>query len=510
MTTNSVKNSIITNYLNAGYIYTTMQPKSRILSAIFFITFLLHPCFAADELPNFGSSGTTILSKEQEQQLGELIATQIRSSPLSVTDPLITDYIQNLGGRLVSHSNMAGEPFRFFVLKDPRINAFATPGGNIAVHTGLIVAARNESELAGVMAHEIAHITQRHIVRYVERSKQFSLPTLAAILGSILIATQNPTAGTGALAATMGAAQQMAINFTRENEQEADRVGIQLLADSGFNPMGMSDFFARMQQANRYNEMAYPEFLRTHPVTQARIADTIARAEKVVPNKIRENPEFYLIQNRIAVLFADNLQAAVKYYQHTLTKEPTANQNATRYGYAVALYRSKQYAAAQNEINLLLDKNSNEVAYQLLAAEIDYDSGNTDNALKRLAEQLVAHPHNHAITMAYANLLLQNSHQQAADLQKALTVLREQRFYNPEDPELYELLAQAQAANGNSAQAHQSRAEYLALLGDIHGAIAQLDIAIKQNKGSKYDLARIKARRTQLANQQKVLEDRDW
>jgi len=509
-----MKNNTLTKHMNAGYIYTTMQPKSRILSAIFFITFLLHllstPSFAADELPDFGSSGTVILSKEQEKQLGSLIAAQIRNASSMVSDPLITDYVTALGKKLVSHSAMANEPFRFFVINDPRINAFATPGGNIAIHTGLILAAKNESELASVMAHEIAHVTQRHIVRYVERSQQFSLPTLAAIFGSLLIASQNPTAGTGALVATMGAAQQMAINFTRDNEQEADRIGMQLLADSGFNPRSMADFFARMQQANRYNEMAYPEFLRTHPVTQARIADTIARAEQLPTQHITENPEFYLIQNRVGVLFSSNVQASIKTLQHRLEKTPIAHEEATRYGYTLALYRNKDYTKAEEEINRLLAQNSTSIAYQLLASELEFDDQAVNSAFDRLESQLKQHPHDHAIALTYAQLLLQNPKKNPENAEKAQAILREQRFYTPEDPVLFELLAQAQATNGHLTQAHLSRADYLTLLGDIHGAIAQLDIAIKQNKGSTYDLARVKARRAQLVEQQKMLEERDW
>jgi len=480
-----------------------MQAKSRLFSAIFFITVVLQPCVAVDALPDFGGSEASVLSKEQEVQLGSLLVTQIRRSLPVLADPLITDYIQTLGNELVNHSTMAGDHFRFFVIKDHLINAFALPGGNIVLHSGLILIARNESELAAVMAHEIAHVTQRHIARLFERSKQFSLPTLAALFGSILLATQNSTAGAGALVATMGTAQQLAINFTRDNEQEADRVGIELLAASGLNPMGMPDFFGRMQQGNRYNETNYPEFLRTHPVNQARIADSTARAERYPPYRGKENPAFMLMRNRIDVMLSENIQATQLRYQHALEEHPL--DDTTKYGYALVLLRNNKFSSAANLTQQLLNKNPNEVAYHLLAADLDFASGAHNKALQRLNEQLLLHPHQHAIAMSYANLLLQTG-----DNKKAESILGEQRYYNPEDPSLYELLTQAQSANGNAIAAHQSRAEYLALYGDLHGAIAQLDIALKQSKGASYDTARFKARRAELAQLQKRQESSDW
>jgi len=256
-------------------------------------------------LPSLGGGGTS-MTLEQERVIGNSIMRQIRASfPLDY-DPLTTDYIQSLGNRLKSASHTPSGGFRFFVVNDNTINAFALPGGNIGVHTGLITTAQSEDELAGVLAHEIAHVTQRHIARMVDRGRQSTAPTIAAIVASILLATASPELGQGALAATLGAATQMSINFTRSNEEEADRIGIGILSNAGLDPRAMPLFFERMLQANRYNEFNYPEFLRTHPVTENRIADARARAEQYPAKRYSDNLMFHLITQRIAVTQENN------------------------------------------------------------------------------------------------------------------------------------------------------------------------------------------------------------
>jgi len=200
------------------------------------------------DLPDIGDSTGGILSPEFERRLGQAFLSQVRKQADIVSDPEINNYIESIGYRLVSQSDNNEQQFTFFVINDPLINAFAAPGGIVGINSGVVMNARSESELAGVVAHEIAHVTQKHMARSVEMSKQMSIPTLAAMLGAILVATQNPEAGQAALMAVQGASAQARINFTRANEQEADRIGIQLLVRAGFDPHGMAGFFRRLQQ----------------------------------------------------------------------------------------------------------------------------------------------------------------------------------------------------------------------------------------------------------------------
>jgi beta-barrel assembly-enhancing protease len=253
------------------------------------------------DLPSMGDTAGQLISPEQEKQFGESFMRQIRRSGKLVQDPELNDYLQQLGYRLAAASDAPGYGFTFFLVDDPSINAFAGPGGYIGVHTGLLLAARNESELAGVLAHEIAHVTQRHLLRAYEAAQRMSLPTAAALLAAILIGSQDSQAGQAALVGLQAASAQYQINFTRANEHEADRVGIQTLVRSGIDPRGMPDFFERLHQQTRLYGNRLPEFLSTHPVTTSRIAETAARAEAHAGEGRRDSLGFQLARTSLQV-----------------------------------------------------------------------------------------------------------------------------------------------------------------------------------------------------------------
>jgi len=393
-------------------------------------------------------------------------------------------------------------PFHFSIVNDAAINAFAMPGGYVFINSGLWLTSHNEDELAGVLAHEISHVTQRHIARFYERSSKLNVPTIAALLGSILLTAVSPQAGTGALAATLGVSQQSAINFTRENEQEADRVGIELLAKSGFNPMGMPTFFDRMQQANRYNEFkSYPEFLRTHPVTASRIADAMNRAQRLEqqypPNKARQS-DYSLMKMRLKVLVNQQIHLLVPSLRKQKDKTPN---DITQYGYALALFRNHDLDAAYAQITPLLQQAPANKIYGLLSAQILAKNNQYMQADVLLKQLQKTYPTSHAVIMTYAELAMQ-----ANQPQKTRDLLRQHAYDYKDDPRLFELLAESSAALHDTSGAHQARAEYLALYGDYYGAIAQLDIAIKQ-KPSHYDLTKMQARRKRLEDQHKESEE---
>ena len=302
------------------------------------------------DLPDIGDSTGGLLSPEFERRLGQAFLSQVRKQADIISDPEINTYIESIGYRLVSQSDNNEQQFTFFVINDPLINAFAAPGGIVGINSGVILNSDSESELAGVMAHEIAHVTQKHMARSVEMSKKMSIPMLAAMLGAILIATQNPDAGQAALMAVQGASAQARINFTRTNEQEADRIGIQLLARSGFSPRGMAGFFRKLQQSSRFSAQA-PEFLRTHPLTTRRIADAGARAAAYSGTGDHdESQSFPLVRAKLIARSQETPRRAVEFFSRRLAGAEQGNdRDADRYGYIIALTEDGQYALARQQ-----------------------------------------------------------------------------------------------------------------------------------------------------------------
>ncbi|MFT6908867.1 MAG: putative Zn-dependent protease, partial [Oleiphilaceae bacterium] len=231
-------------------------------------------------LPEMGDSAGALISPQQEHEVGQSFFWRLQQSVDLIDDPEVNSYIQSLGYRLAANSDAPSLSFTFFMVPDPTVNAFAAPGGFIGMNSGLILTSQREDEVASVMAHEIAHITQRHLLRSFEQSKQMSLPmTVAMVAAALLGATTDARIGTTALMAVQAGGIQAQINFTRANESEADNLGMLTLVRAGFDAQAMPTFFERLQQTSRfYTSSAVPEFLRTHPVTTSRIADARGRA----------------------------------------------------------------------------------------------------------------------------------------------------------------------------------------------------------------------------------------
>ncbi|MCG8370265.1 MAG: M48 family metalloprotease, partial [Proteobacteria bacterium] len=287
------------------------------------------------KLPDMGSPADAILNNTEEARIGRAIMRDIRNSGAVVEDPLITEYLNEIGSRIVAQTNEGDHKFSFFAVDDPRINAFALPGGFIGVHTGLIEATRNEDEFAGVVAHEVAHVTQRHIARAIHANSRQSILTTAMMLGALVLAAAGGGADAvqGAAAIAQGTAVQQQINFTRTNEYEADRVGIAALADAGFDPYGMASFFEVMsRQTTTSPEMRAPEFLRTHPVTTARIAEARNRARQYPQVRSDDSTSYGIARMRIMVARFDTAAEAVNFFEN----RDYENQNdIERYGRAV-------------------------------------------------------------------------------------------------------------------------------------------------------------------------------
>lgn len=333
------------------------------------------------ELPDLGDPAESALSVAKERKIGAEIMREIRKEQVIVDDLISQEYISALGHQLVAQADSALHDFHFFIINEKGINAFALPGGYIGVNAGLILVIDNESELAAVIAHEISHITQRHLARAFFHQQMLQGPVIAAMLAAILIGGE---AGKAAMVAASAGSVQSQINFTRKNEQEADRVGIGLLARSGFNAIGMATLFEKMQKQARLYGGAPPEFLSTHPVHGSRIADAEARAGQY-PAKLRaDSVEYRIVRARLRVLLDNNPTRVARGLYRLLEEGQTADETMDRYALAFALLQSGQIRQAASQSDRLLAGNPEIMGFQLLAADIDMHAGRDRQALGKV------------------------------------------------------------------------------------------------------------------------------
>ena len=419
-----------------------------------------------------------------------------RSRVPTVNDPLLFDYLENLIYTLVTHSQLEDRRIELVIVDNPTINAFAVPGGVIGVHNGLLLWAETEDELATVLAHEIAHLSQRHFSRGVEFQKNQQPLTLAAMLASfVLMATVGGDAGMAALSATQAAAQDSALRYSRGNEQEADRVGMQTMVEAGLDPHAAPAMFERMMQASRYSRgNQVPEFLRSHPLSESRIADTRNRARQY-PKQARDpSLSYQLMRSRVEVHLADTPELAVQQFRGELEGTPRSREAAI-YGMVLALTAAGRADEASLELDDIWSDSPDKLEYVIADAEIDMARNKPERATSKLAAQLQVTPGNHSLTMTYARALMQDQQPHIAE-----EVLVAQSKRQPNDPGLWYLLAEVQGLSGNIAGLHQSRAEYFILNGILDEAQKQLDYALKLSRADYLTSAKISQRLRDVAN----------
>ena len=449
------------------------------------------PACASDSanLPSLGRAGGGAIALSDEYQLGLQIMREIRRQGLLFDDPLLRDYLQTIGHRLASNSEDPELPFYFFPVRDGSINAFALPGGFIGVNTGLIMLASDEEELAGVMAHEVAHVTQRHVARSVEAASGMNLKALAAMLGAIAIAASGagPDATQAALFSATAYAQQQQINFTRANEYEADRVGIQIMADAGFDPEGMVDFFEKMQRDSAWIEARRPEFLSSHPLSSSRISEARNRARRLEVAEVPAGRLFPLMVARTRVLMAEQPRDAVDWFQK---RKPDA---ASRYGLAVALTLAGRAAQAVPIAEQLVAEDVSIAAFHLALAEAEVAADLPEKADASFALAVHLFPTSTALALSHAEWLLARgeparAHETVIELMQRV----------PDEPVHYRLLARAAEAAGSPADARYYQAEQYLLQGDLFGAMDQLNQALAVPGSSSFQRARYQARLDRL------------
>jgi len=492
---------------------------------------------AQDELklPDFGSSAGGVLSPDEERRYGEGMLRELRSYDAVLDDPLIADFIEGLGWRLVAVSERPEQPFTFFVVRSTQINAFAAPGGYIGVNTGLITMTETEDELAAVLGHECAHVIQRHLVRAYESMRNVSIPIALAMLGALIAASGSSNSGDAAQAAIIGGQalmQQQMINFTRYNEYEADRIGINILAKAGYDPMAMAVTFQRMGRAGRSNGDGPPEYLRTHPVTVSRVSEAKARADNlrldpeaaargreataariaaeaqsplklvpsyagmVPPSTMRQPGEagltdFLLFRERSRVFGGEEPRALVNFYSSSLDATQR-DLSHYRYGLGLALTRAGRPEDATQVMARLVREQPDLIAFGLGLAEAESESGRHDLARERLASLARRHPGNKSIAIAYADELTASGSDQAA--REAIELLRPQLARASWDPLLQLSFARACELAGEEVRAGEAHAEVALLNGQFSDALAQLNDLLRRSDVDYYQRARIEAR----------------
>ena len=449
------------------------------------------------DLPDMGASAEAILSRAEEEEYAKALIRQMRAYDVLVDDPLISAYFEDMGYRLASHSDRPDKAFHFVVLNQDVVNAFAAPGGVIALYSGLILAADDENEVAGVLAHEIAHVTQLHLYRALENQQAMTIPIMLAMLALAVAGGGDGEAITGALMTGQAAAAQTAINYTRQNEYEADRIGISTLSRAGYDPTGMAEFFEKMGRISRSMGKGPPEFLRTHPVSVSRIAEAENRAANMPEPEPSDGRTFYLIQARLRVAAAKTPDIALEWFDHRAQRADIseAELDAIDYGRAIALQRKGQYAEARRMLAHLNERYPH-IAIELQLAELDFDAGDQDAALDRLAGLYHTFPGNHAIARHYAEALLKERDAEKAET--AAVVLRQQLRDHSDDPRLYELYARSANVSGDQVRAQEAIAESYYLRGGVHEAAMQLQELTKRDDLDYYQRSRITARITEL------------
>ncbi|NIY49032.1 beta-barrel assembly-enhancing protease [Cedecea colo] len=456
------------------------------------------PAFAdvADQLPDMGTSAGSTLSIGQEMQMGDFYVRQLRGSAPLINDPLLVQYINGLGMRLVSHANSVKTPFHFFLINNDEINAFAFFGGNVVLHSALFRYADNESQLASVMAHEISHVTQRHLARAMEDQKRNAPLTWVGALGSILLAMASPQAGMAALTGTLAGTQQGMISFTQQNEQEADRIGIQVLQRAGFDPQAMPTFLEKLLDQARYSTRP-PEILLTHPLPESRLADARNRANQMRPIVVQSSEDFYMAKVRTLGMYNSGRNQLTGDLLDALSKGNVREQHAAIYGRALQAMEAKNWIEARKQLQPLLTAQPTNPWYLDLSTDIDLGQNKTADAINRLknAPGLNLNP--------VLQLNLANAYVQAGQHAQAATVLNRYTFAHPDDGNGWDLLAQAEAALGNRDQELAARAEVMALSGRLDQAISLLSSASAQVKLGSLQQARYDARIDQFRELQK-------
>ena len=470
------------------------------MKKLFLCIFLISKTCFANELPNLGDYSETIIGAHEEAIIGSQILQQVQQSNTVIHDVEIEDYLYNLTDKLVRASDFSGSALTFFIVNDSSINAFAMLGGVIGIHTGLILSANTESELASVLSHEIAHVTQRHIARLVGRLQKDSFKSYLGLGLALLLARSNPQLAKGALMVSQALGVQTVLDFTRENEKEADRVGIKILHKAGFDTRGTIDFFKTLQRGSQYSIGAAPSFLRTHPITSERISDIENRLAEYPYRQRLDDPSFHFVKAKIRVFLQDK-KLIKKQLELNIKNKSYVNEIGERYALTYAYLLNENFEDAEREMEWLKNKNIRNPMIDQLEIEILIKKGDMTAANSSLKKAIKKYPNYRAFVYGLANYFIETK-----SANEAIKILQSYIMTFKTDPELYKLLAKAYSLNGKKLLQYESLAESFYYRYNLQEAIVQMDMAVKSSDGNFYEKSRVESRLKQLQQEKEIYE----
>jgi predicted Zn-dependent protease len=458
-------------------------------SWLILIAFMTAPGAVGQGLPELGDSAGSVFPLQMEKRIGQEAYRDIRfREPSFLDDPEVTVYINELGRKLVAASTDRNTDFEFFALQDPTINAFAMPGGFIGMHTGLLLAAQSESEVAAVLAHEVSHVTQRHIARSIGKQSDYSVASIAAMVIALIAARNGGDLGTAALIGANAAVIQAQLNYSRDFEREADRVGFQVMNDAGFDGHAMPSFFERLQKAGRFADASAPAYLRTHPMSGERMSDIQNRAQFLPYKQVPDSLEFHLIRAKLRANNGDSREAVFAATEQ-LRQKRYASEAGARYFLTAALMRDRNLVLAERELANLQSLKLAHPMIDLLASRLQIAQKKMAQAQATLRDALSRNPGYRPLRIALTQLL-SDTGQHVAALQESEDLLKDAR----KDASVYALRAKSFAATGQLVRMHQALAEQYYLMGTLPGAIEQLQFAQKRGGGDFFQMSVVEAR----------------
>lgn len=469
----------------------TLVAGSCIL-ALVAIPRLGHPVGDDIELPQLGEPADAVMSPREEYQIGARVTAQIHAAGYALEDPQLTDYITRLGWHIASHGGRVPDHLQFFLVRDPRINAFALPGGFMGFNAGLIMAAETESELAAVVAHELAHVTQRHIARTIQGTRAADIATWAAVLAAIIAGSASPDVVLGALSLGQAASLQRQVSFTRTHEMEADRIGIGTMINAGYDPQGMVSFFRRLEQQSRLYGSQIPDILRTHPVNTTRIAEARQRAEGHSGPAQEARPlTFRIMQARARVLTVERPSQALDYFKQRIGSG--VDHPGEQYGAALAHHELGHFEQSEAILAELIKSHPKQVHFLLLQAENARGRRNPDKALETLDLALKEHPRYAPLRFAYSETLMD-----AGKPNQARQFLLDGYEHVRPFTETHRILARAARASGDRAELAYQSATFAWRRGDAETAMEKLDAGLRHSGLSEDERARLRSFRKEV------------
>jgi len=455
--------------------------KFRQITAVAASIMLLNasaPGIGQTQLPSLGDRISGIYSLDEEYRMGRDFLRSVRRSAPTISDPLLNDYLVNFTHNLAVHSDLQDYRLAFVIIDSPALNAFAAPGGIIGVNGGLFLNAHSEGEFASVIAHELAHVSQRHFARSVEDAQRRRIPELATLLASVVLMGAGSSAGPAAVMAAQGRAIENQLRFSRQNEAEADRLGLRTLYGAGYNPDDMARLFERLVDMSRFSSRP-PEFLLSHPVTESRVSDARSRANQYPARSAPDDLEYQLMRARVQVHYEPNKANAITDFSQRLQNNiDSRNADGLRYGLALSYSDNEQYSRALDLMEQLLAKEPNRITYVTSKADTLISSGQPRQALAYIEHHLRINPANHPLTMAKADALIE-----IRDYDAAVKVLEAHALRRPDDHDLWYMIAETQGQAGDISKVHQARAEFFILVGDFRSAREQLSYALRIENG---------------------------